>query len=132
MQFELQDIMFFISNVKNKYKSFNILEFVSFNKMCTRSSSTKLVHSRSSLNSRRKFYFPRLVRLWNALPVVDLILSINTLRSKVKSFLWSVFLMNFNSDNSCSFHFLCPCNRCFLIPVTPNFTHLDNITLHST
>ena len=121
MIYELNDVMFFITNVKSPSQSFNILDFVAFSAANTRSSSTKLVHIRSQNNSQRHFYFRRLVKLWNALPVIDLSLSIVTLRKKVKDFLWSTFVHNFDSSNICSFHFLCPCNRCSSTPKPPNY-----------
>ena len=113
--------MFFITNVKSPSQSFNILDFVTFSVANTRSSSTKLVHKRSQNNLQRHFYFGRLVKLWNALPIIDLSLSTDTLRRKVKDFLWSNFVNNFDSSNTCSFHFLCPCIRCSSTPKPPNY-----------
>ena len=30
----------------------------------------------------------------------------------LKTFLWSHFVNNFDSDNVCTFHYLCPCCHC--------------------
>lgn len=122
MLYELYDIMFFISNVKKPSESFNILSHVSFSTANTRSGSHKLIHTRPISNSQRHFYFSRLVRLWNSLPIVDLSLSVETIRSKVTTFLWSIFVTQFVSSNTCSFHFLCPCSRCMSIPKSPNYS----------
>ena len=124
MMYELNDITFFISNVKNRSESFDIMKYVSFNSSNTRSGGNKLVHSRATNNSLRNLYFSRLVRLWNALPIFDLSLSEDTLRKKLKSFLMSFFKSNFVPNNTCSFHFLCPCSRCTSIPKAPNFISL--------
>ena len=124
MMYELSDITFFISNVKNRSESFDIMKYVSFNSSNTRSGGNKLVHSRATNNSLRNLYFSRLVRLWNALPIFDLSLSEDTLRMKLKSFLMSFFKSNFVPNNTCSLHFLCPCSRCSSIPKAPNFISL--------
>lgn len=124
MLYELHDIMFFVNNVKNPSESFDILNHVSFSTSKTRSGSIKLVHLRPPTNSRRHFYFHRLIRLWNALPAVDLSLSNNTIRRKVSDFLWYMFTLNFDSSNPCSFHFLCNCNRCTCTPKASNFNSL--------
>ena len=60
------------------------------------------------------FYFNRLPRLWNALPPINLNLPIYLIKSQLKFFLWNHFLLNFDSNNYCTYHFLCPCNSCML------------------
>ena len=50
--------------------AFDITKFVSFSSTSTRSSANfKLYHSKPSTNNCRHFYFNRLPRLWNSLPV---------------------------------------------------------------
>ena len=122
MLYELNDIMFFITNMRSPSESFDILQHVAFSSSNTRSCSSKLIHRRPVTNFHRHFYFQRLVKLWNALPTIDLTLSTNNLRRKVKNFLWSVFVNKFNSDNACTFHFVCPCNNCSSTPRPPNFS----------
>ena len=73
MIFELNDIMFFVRQVKFSSCHFNVLDNISFNHNSTRSSShIKLIHSLSYNNSTRNHFFKRLPRLWNALPLIDL------------------------------------------------------------
>ena len=71
-------------------------------------SKTKLT-SRCSTTSH--FYFNRVVKLWNKLPIV---LSESYTKNKhdICVFLWDHFIKNFNSDIPCSYHFLCPCSSC--------------------
>ena len=119
-QFELADILFFIKSVKHPTASFNILDYVSFTSSSTRSTqSNKLLHSKSSLS--RNFYFARLPRLWNSLPPINLQLSLDTIKHHLKSHVWSIFNSNFNPNNPCTFHTLCPCHKCSSIPHPPNF-----------
>ena len=122
MLYELNDIMFFITNMRSPSESYDILQHVAFSSSNTRSCSSKLIHRRPVTNFHRHFYYQRLVKLWNALPTIDLTLSTNNLRRKVKNFLWSVFVNKFNSDNACTFHFVCPCNNCSSTPRPPNFS----------
>ena len=67
---ELQDLYFFIKCIKDPPDNFNILDYVSFSTNNTRSaSSNKLVPNFSYYRSSRHFYFNRIIRLWNKLPV---------------------------------------------------------------
>ena len=124
MLYELNDIMFFVRNFKNPTESFNVQDYVSFNKSNTRSNSIKLVHKRPLTSSSKHFYFFRLVRLWNALPIIDMTLSPCTIRKKLLTFLWATFESHFDSSNICSFHFVCPCNHCTGTPKPANFDPL--------
>ena len=63
MLYELNDTMFFITNVRSPSESFNILQFVAFSTTNTRSGTSKLFHTRPLTNSHRHFYFQRLVKL---------------------------------------------------------------------
>ena len=118
MQFEINDILFFITSIKNPTKCFNILHYVTFSRASTRSSSKcKLVHNLSRTNRDRHFYFSRLPHLWNSLPTIDKPIY----ECKLKHFFWSHFQVHFDSENPCSFHFVCPCRRCAALPVTSNF-----------
>ena len=53
---------------KDNFKQFNILNYLKLSACNTRSSNIKLLHTRSSNNTSRHFYFNRLPQLWNALP----------------------------------------------------------------
>ena len=118
--YELNDIMFFIKSLKRPTNSFKITNYVSFSSSSTRSSiNCKLVHKRSRLNTNRHFYFNRLPRLWNTLPPINLSHSISTIKSMLLKHMWSHFLNHFNPDIPCSFHCVCPCNRCNCTPHPP-------------
>ena len=112
MPYELNDIMFLSITLKKRSESFDILKYVALKTSNTRSGGHKLVHIRPLNNTHRNLYFLRIVRLWNALPILDLSLSVDILRNKVKKNLWSYFGPNLVSNNPCSYHFICPCNLC--------------------
>ena len=58
MQFELNDIIFFVSSLKNPTASFNIRNHVIFCSSTTRSSyALKLQHPKSPSNLSRHFFF---------------------------------------------------------------------------
>ena len=118
MQLELNDILFFVASIKNPTKSFDISEYVTFCSGSTRSSvSFKLVHSFSRNNKIKHFYFHRLPRLWNSLPTIDINQSVRLIKRKLQSFLWNHFIDHFDPNNPCSFHFICPCAKCSVIPI---------------
>ena len=118
MLFELGDIVFFIKSLLNISDSLNILSYGSFTTGTTR--SVKFINSSKSSVSGH-FYFRRLPRLWNALPPINLNLSINVIHKQVKKFFWSHFLLHFDSDNICWYHFLCPRYNCSKNPVLSNY-----------
>ena len=121
--FKLQDILFAIKSLKSPTNQFNINNFITFNSSNTRSGAcNKLLIPQHLNNTARHSYFHRLPSLWNAVPIIDLNVSIDVLKSKLKSFLWNHFLMNFDDSNNCTFHFLCPCRTCHQSkPPTTNF-----------
>ena len=88
--FELQDILFAIKSPTNQ---FNINNYITFNSTNTRSgSSNKLLLPQHLNNISRHSYFHRLPSLWNAIPILDLNMSVCLLKSKLKSYLWDHFL----------------------------------------
>ena len=107
--YELTDILFFVKSIQTPSNSFNITdpELLSFSTLNTRSMSRKLCHKTSNNNTTLNSYFFRLPRLWNSLPIIDV-----------------HFLSNFDPNNSCTSHFVCPCCNCAKLPHTPNFTKL--------
>ena len=122
--FELADIMFALKALKSPSGSFDITNYVSFSFGSTRSSKNgKLRHIRAPDNKSRHFYFNRLPRLWNALPPIDLSLPVLHNKVIIRKFMWSHFMSNFNSDNPCTFHFLCPCSKCTNISHPPNLNN---------
>ena len=123
--FELQDLMFLIKSLKSPTDNFNINNYITFASGTTRSRTHhKLVHLRTSTTIQRHFYFNRIVRLYNHLPVIDLSLSINTIKNRLINYFWTHFTHNFNSERACTYHFLCPCYRCSKEPITTNFNKL--------
>ena len=84
------DILFFIKSLKSPTPAFNIHDYVTFNISTTRSGSfNKLIHNFASTNHTRHFYFNRITRLWNSLPVIDLNLSTSTIKSKLYHYFWT-------------------------------------------
>ena len=120
MLLELRDICFFVKSLKLRElpnKSFDIYEYVSFSQNNTRSGTfSKLVQPPIMHNRDKQFYFYRLPHLWNSLPPIDLSLSFETIRNQLTDIFWKSFLAKFNPDVSCSYHFSCPCPRCFSKP----------------
>ena len=118
MQLELNDILFFVASIKNPTMSFDISEYVTFCSGSTRSSvGFKLVHSFSRNNKIKHFYFHRLPRLWNSLPTININQSVRLIKRKLQSFLWNHFIDHFDPNNPCSFHFICPCAKCSVLPI---------------
>ena len=97
--------------------SFNISKYISFSQHHTRSGSfRKLVQPLIRHNRDKQFYFNRLPHLWNSLPPLDLSLSYNTIRSKLKDIFWNEFMANFDPENNCTYFYSCQCPSCFSQP----------------
>ena len=113
---DLQDLVFLVKCLKDPHDTIGIYRYINFvNSDRTRASTVnKLQHRFSRLSSTRHFYFVRIARLWNSIPVgiIDLNLSAQSNKSRLRSFLWEHFEKNFDSNNLCSFHFVCPCYKC--------------------
>ena len=99
--------MFFINSIKNPTSSFNIHHFISFS-TSARSGGFKLHHNPSTTNKQQHFYFVRICRLWNALPLIDVNLSIDTIRNRAKSHFWNHFIHNFDPLNPHTLHYHFP------------------------
>ena len=120
MQFELNDIMFLVTSIRNPSTSFNILQYITFSTSFTRASvNYKLLHHAARTNKTRHFYtfIVSHVRLWN-----NLNQSVASIRHKLREF-YGVILDHFSPDNPCTFHFVCPCAKCAVLPVSYNFNH---------
>ena len=123
--YELNDLMFLIKSLNTPTDNFDIRNHIFFTTNSTRSGSHfKLCHSRSVTITQHHFYFNRIVRLWNYLPVIDLSSPHYVIKQKLTKHLWDHFTVNFNSDQHCSFHLLCPCHRCSRQPISINFLPL--------
>ena len=124
---ELLDLTFLLICLKFPQEHFDIFQYVQFVSSTTRSSShskLKCLLPQSSNNHLNFIYFNRVVKLWNALPEMDLELSIFCLKKKLKSFFWNHFSAKFNPDSPCTWHYLCPCSTCFSLPSPLNLSHL--------
>ena len=85
--FELNDLIFFIKSYKSPSDYFNINDFIFCSSITTRSSTGfKLQHNASSNNLTYNFYFCRLPRLWNSLPIIDIHLPVTILKLKLQKF----------------------------------------------
>ena len=83
--YELSDILFFIKSVKSPNNSFDIMNYVSFSRSTTRSSGTKLCHRVTDNCISSNSYFYKIPKLWNAFPEIDLALSLNATKKKLKN-----------------------------------------------
>ena len=123
LSMELNDIIFMVSCLQSSHCCIDIHSLISFSSSDTRSASShKMIHSISSTNHSRHFFFNQIPRLWNALPSIDLDLSINTIKKQLTKFFWVYFTNNFDPSNPCSFHFVCPCSKCSLCSLPSQFT----------
>ena len=113
MLLELNDICFFAKSLKliSDNNSFDITKYIKFSHNQTRSGSYKKL-----VQPLVQFYFNRLPYLRNSLPPIDLSLSITSIKRKLTNIFWNSFLANFNTDNSCTYYYKCPCPSCFTHP----------------
>ena len=118
--------LFFIANLKFPTSSFNIMDYVHFTVGSTlQATGNKLQHIRKLDNHSRNFYFYRLPRLWNALPIINYkLLRLETIKYKLQNYFYTQFEQNFISSNACTYSFLCPCSRCNKSPNVPNYDSL--------
>ena len=77
---ELTGILFAIKSFKKRTSSFDLSQYLQFNESTTRSSNTKLCHKIYNNTISANSYSCRLPRLWNALPIIDLTLSIPVIK----------------------------------------------------
>ena len=102
--FELQDILFAIKSIKLQTNQFNINNYITFNTTNTRSgASNKPLLPQHLNNISRHSYFHRLPSLWNAMPILDLNMSVCLLKSKLKLYLWDHFLRNFDENSNITY-----------------------------
>ena len=123
MILEINDILFFVKSLKEPTDHFDISRFLTFCSGCTTrlASNLKLKHGLvTTNNSTRNFYFNCLPYLWNSLPPIDISQSLST-KMKLYKHLWNHFTANFDPDNLCSYHYLCPSANCSSLRVSYNF-----------
>ena len=109
--FEYLDLTFIVKCLKDPSDHFNILfqyiiQFVSNNTCASSACKFKCTFPRSSIHF---FYFNRVVRIWNSLPIINLSLSSSTIKKLIKNFLDELLL---TLITQCSRTFCCPCHLC--------------------
>ena len=124
---ELHDILFVNKFIKTPIAKFNITSYINFSSTSTRSgANNKLIPPRHLNNISQHPYFHRLPSLWNTMPVFDLNMSFNTLKSKSKKHLWEHFLNHYDDSKTILYianHY--PCCGCHLsTSLTIDFDHL--------
>ena len=116
---ELQDIMVLIKCLKNPSDNFDVSNHITFMNSCTKASGLNHLQRNFRLSTTVcYFYFNRTVSLWNSLVSYtrnDLTLSIPNIKQNILTILWDHFLSNFDPDNPCTFHCICPCFSCCII-----------------
>ena len=102
---ELYDILFVNKFIKTPIAKFNITSYINFNSTSSRSgANNKLIPPRHLNNISQHSYFHRLPSLWNAMPVFDLNMSFNILKSKLKKHSWEHFLNHYDNSNNYTLH----------------------------
>jgi hypothetical protein len=115
MEYEIADIMFLVKSIKFPSDHFRFCDYVQFCSHPTRGSSNlKLKHYLCRTEIERNFYFNRITRLWNSLPTLDINLPLSVIKSGIRQFFWNHFVSNFDSNNVCTYHYLCPCVNIYL------------------
>ena len=113
---EIQDILLLIKNLQNPGDNFNIYDHISFASSNTRSATTnKLKYNYRQTTATRHYYFNRVVRLWNSLPPFNLSQPYVSIKRQIYTYFRNHFIVNFDPDNPCSFHYLCPCSSCHFL-----------------
>ena len=104
---DIADIMFFIKSLKNPTDNFNILDYVSFSNNPIRSSSSIFSHQTTNLESPVSGTAP-----------------VSTIKHEIKIFMWNHFTAHFDQDDTCSFSFLYPCQKCYNASLSINHNQL--------
>ena len=117
---------FAISNILMKALTSTIIFCLPLEILAHQPTINYIQHNRSSTNTMNNFYFNRLPRLWNALPVINPALDTLVIKHKLSQYLWNNFNCNFNSDNICTYSFACICSKCSQHPTANNYHQLNN------
>ena len=114
--------MFLVKSIKFPSDHFRFCDYVQFFSHRTRGSSNlKLKHSLCRTEIEWNFNFNRIPRLWNSLRSLDINLPLSVIKSGICKFFWDHFMSNFDSNNVHTYHYLCPCQKCFKLPVNMHF-----------
>ena len=116
--YDLLDLLFFVKCLKTPPDNFSITDHVQFISSSTRNGyNHKLQFKYTRTSASRHFYFNRIVRLWNAMPTINTELPFDSIKSFMISTMRAKFINTFDPSNTCTFHFVCPCSNCHLIPL---------------
>ena len=122
--YDLQDILYLINDIcfQNPPDNINLFDHIAFTTSSTRSSSNNKLITRYTyyIVSACHFYFHRVVRLWSAMLYVNLNLPFNSINKYLIRVMHRKFERTFDPNNTCTFHFVCPCSHCHQFP-TYNF-----------
>ena len=55
------------------------------------------------------------------LPSIDLDQPLLSIKKSLRTYFWNAFTSKFNVDSPCTYHLVCPCSKCALLPVPHNF-----------
>ena len=90
--YELNDLIFFVKSLQSPHLYFDVRQFIQFASNNTRSATAhKLVQCQSHTSLHHHFYFTRIVRLWNYLPVIDISLPPEIIKNQLVKYLWYNF-----------------------------------------
>ena len=101
--YELNDLLFFIKSLKFPTSYFHIRKYIRFSNYSSRATSTHKISNSLTSSTHPYSFFNRIIRLWNTAPVIDLSLSIDTIKRHLINFFWVKFTINFKSDRPCMF-----------------------------
>ena len=123
---------FFIKSFKEPSTSFDIRNFIQFSSSRTRSATyLKMKYPFSTLMSVKNFYFNRLPRLWNSLPPIDLDQPLLSIKKSLRTYFWNAFTSKFNVDSPCTYHLVCPCSKCALLPYSSQLSFYHVIVTYT-
>ena len=112
-QFELNDILLYISYLKDSNSNLPILNELSFSSAQTRSSTfSKLPHKPVNSSVHSISFVSRFPRLWNALSVINTSSPLPSIKQKLITHFWTHFDSHYDPSTPCTFHYCCPCSRC--------------------
>ena len=143
MEYESADIIFLVKSMKYPSNHFSITNFISFCATGTRSSSfLKLQHSMTKMNTQGHFYINRILEFLyplltltclsrllsqnygtrcittgDVIDVINVLVAVSTIKSKLRRFFWNHFITNFDSNKVCIYHYLRPSFNCSKLPV---------------
>ena len=104
-QFELNDILLYISCLKDSNSSLLILNELSFSSAQTRSSTfSKLPHKPVNSSVHSISFVSRFPRLTSS--------PLPSIKQKLITHFWTHFDSHFDPSTPCTFHYCCPCSRC--------------------